>query len=257
MEKEKLEAMLIDYIDSSLSETDKLIVEKEISQNESTRILYQQLSEVIGAMNNSNAIDPGSNLRVSFNTVLREEMQKQKSSKTIFFQPTFYRVAAAFALILTGVAIGFWINKNQQREQEIATLKIEVEANKQMMLVMLDNQQSASQRIQGANVAMKIERADNEVVRALAKSMNEDPNTNVRMAALEALSKFHQEPFVRKMLIQSLSLQKDPVVQIALIQLMVRMKEKDAVKDLEKIINDSATMNAVKDEAYSGILKLS
>jgi hypothetical protein len=47
------------------------------------------------------------------------------------------------------------------------------------------------------------------------------------------------------------------VVQIALIQLMVQMKEKDAVKGLENIIEDSETMKAVKDEAYTGLLKLS
>ncbi len=87
--------------------------------------------------------------------------------------------------------------------------------------------------------------------------MNEDPNTNVRLAALDALSKFHTEPQVRKVLLDALSTQKDPMVQIALIQLMVKMKEKSVVNDLKKIVDDSETMKAVKDEAYSGILILS
>jgi hypothetical protein len=71
------------------------------------------------------------------------------------------------------------------------------------------------------------------------------------------LSKFHAEPQVRKVLLDALSTQKDPMVQIALIQLMVRMKEKSVVNDLKKIVDDSGTMKAVKDEAYSGILILS
>jgi HEAT repeat protein len=87
--------------------------------------------------------------------------------------------------------------------------------------------------------------------------MHEDPNTNVRMAALEALGKFHEEPGVRKELIHSLAIQKDPMVQIALIQLLVTIKEKSVMKDLERITKDKSTMKAVKDEAYSGILKLS
>jgi hypothetical protein len=62
---------------------------------------------------------------------------------------------------------------------------------------------------------------------------------------------------VRKILIGSLSVQDDPVVQIALIQLLVKMKEKTVVDDLQKIVDDSETMQAVKDEAYSGILRLS
>jgi len=37
----------------------------------------------------------------------------------------------------------------------------------------------------------------------------------------------------------------------------VKMKEKSVVKQLEKMTQDASTMKAVKDEAYSGILKLS
>jgi hypothetical protein len=33
MEKEKLESLLIDYIDGNLSEADKTIAEKELAQN--------------------------------------------------------------------------------------------------------------------------------------------------------------------------------------------------------------------------------
>jgi hypothetical protein len=79
----------------------------------------------------------------------------------------------------------------------------------------------------------------------------------VRMAALDALSKFHEEPNVRKELVHSLSVQKDPVVQIALIQLLVTIKEKSVVRDLERMTKDKNMMKAVKDEAYSGIMKLS
>jgi HEAT repeat protein len=87
--------------------------------------------------------------------------------------------------------------------------------------------------------------------------MNEDPNSNVRLAAMDALGKFSNEATVRTALIQSLSTQKDPIVQIALIQLLVKMKEKGVVKQLEQMTKDASTMKAVKDEAYSGILKLS
>src|SRR5690606_24528787 len=102
-----------------------------------------------------------------------------------------------------------------------------------------------------------IESADDDVVEALIKRMNEDPNTNVRLAALDALSKFHDEPQVRKALVEGLSSQKDPVVQIALIQLMVKIKEKGIVTDLKRIVDDEQSMKAVKDEAYSGLLELS
>ena len=72
-----------------------------------------------------------------------------------------------------------------------------------------------------------------------------------------SLGKFNNEGKVRNALIQSLSSQKDPVVQIALIQLLVKIKETGVLKQLEELTKDASTMKAVKDEAYSGILKLS
>jgi HEAT repeat protein len=155
------------------------------------------------------------------------------------------------------VAIGYWINKNQQREEEMAALKQQMQEMRDMMMAKLDNQQSASQRMIAVSEVMEMEKPDDEIVKVLVKTMNEDANTNVRLAALEALSKFHQEPLVRKELVKSLAKQNDPVVQIALIQLMVKMKEKGVVNELQHIVDDAKSMKAVKDEAYSGLLKLS
>jgi HEAT repeat protein len=126
-----------------------------------------------------------------------------------------------------------------------------------MMFAMLDNQQSASQRMLGTTVAMNLNKPDDEIVHALVKRMNDDPNTNVRLAALDALIQFHEDPAVRHQLIESLSTQKDPAVQISLIQFLVRLKEKEVVNQLQHIVDDNRTIKAVKDEALSGILKLS
>ena len=168
-----------------------------------------------------------------------------------------YRAAAAVALVAAGIFVGYWINKNQQQADQIAILHEEVKQTKQMMISMLDNQQSASQRMIGTTVALKMNKPDDEILQALIRTMNEDPNTNVRLAAFEALLKFQEEPMVRKALIGSLTIQTDPAVQITLIQFLVKMREKEIVKQLQKIADDKGAMKAVRDEAYSGILKLS
>jgi hypothetical protein len=54
-----------------------------------------------------------------------------------------------------------------------------------------------------------------------------------------------------------LAKQNDPVVQISLIQMMVDMKEKSIIGELEKLTQQKEILKAVKDEAYTGILKLS
>ena len=248
MEKEKLETLLIDYIDGKLNDTERYDVERLLVANPDAFKTYEQLKEVIHAMQASSKMEPTTRLKRGFEQMLREEEIQLKKGRVVFFQPSLFRVAAAVAFVVLGGAIAFIIARQNQQSQEL----------KQTLMAMLENQQSASQRVLGATVAYNdIIKADDEIINALVNAMNEDPNTNVRMAALEALGKFHNQPHVRKALVAALNTQKDPMVQIALIRLMVEMKEKDITKELERISTDEETLQAVKDEAQAGILRLS
>src|SRR5688572_19262259 len=174
MEKEKLESLLIDYIDGTLSESNVHIVEKELRENPEAPKLYAQLKEVLGTIDRSAKLHPSPSLKTSFDKLLKEEITAAKP-KVVFFSPVFYRVAAAIALVIMGGGLGFWISKYQDQQHEIAVLKKQMEDTKLMMMSMMDNEHSASQRIQGVNVALTITKADDEVVDALVKAMNEDP----------------------------------------------------------------------------------
>jgi hypothetical protein len=257
MEKEKIESLLIDYIDGKLAEADKLLVEKELVQNKETFKLYEELKEVMRLMDRSARLEPSSKLKADFNSLLKAEMNAGKEQKTIFFQPSFYRVAAAVTLLIVGGGIGFLISRQQSNhEAELAEMKKEVQQTKLMLMSMLDNQQSASQRVLGANVAYKMENTDDEIITALVKAMNEDSNSNVRLAALDALRKFYHQEHVRKTLIASMATQKDPVVQIGLIRLLAEMKEKEIIKELQRITTDEEELPAVKDEAHAALHQL-
>jgi len=258
MEREQLESLLIDYIDGKLSAADRQAVEQELVNNEASYKLYEELREVIHTLDNSPRIEAPPTLKDGFDRMLQAEIAAtQPDKKTIFFTPAFYRVAAAIALLIVGGGAGFWISTYQRQQDQILALQKEMERTKQQMMSMIGNDLSASQRLQGVTVAMNMGPADDDVVKALVHTLNVDPNTNVRLAALDALSKFYNEPTVRKALARALEKQTDPVVQIALIQLLVRMKEKGVVNDLKRIIDDEDAIKPVKDEAYSGILKLS
>lgn len=249
--------MLIEYIDENLEERERLLIESELEKNPDAKILYAQLKEVMLKMGDASQLVPGEALKNSFEHFLSQEITKKPEARSVTMVPMFYRMAAGIILFMVVGVTAYWIRKDLQNQDRLAKMEKELEVSKRMMMALLDNEYSASQRMQGVSVAYKMNKPDDEIVRVLVRTLNSDPNTNVRLAALDALSKFSAEEKVRKSLIESLSTQKDPVIQIALIQLMVQMKEKTVIKQLEKITQDSKTMKAVKDEAYSGIFKLS
>lgn len=258
MEREELESRLIDYIDGQLNEEERKETEQLLATSEEARMTLRQLQTLLAAMTAAPPFDAGDRLTKGFEEALKKEEQAlQSSSKQVFFTPAMYKIAASVVLVLSMATLGYWISRNIQQEKELTALRAEMEQTKQLMLSMLDNDQSASQRMKAVNVAMDIRQVDDDIIQALSNTMTNDPNTNVRLAAMEALSKFSEEAEVREILISSLSRQTDPVVQIALIQLLVEMKEKGVVKDLEDIIDNEENIQAVKDEAYTGILKLS
>lgn len=258
MEKEELESRLIDYIDGQLNEAERKETEQLLATSEEARVTLRQLQTLLGAMTAARTFDAGDRLAKGFEeTLKREEQALQSSGKQIFFTPSMYKIAASVVLVLSMVMIGYWVNRNIQQERELTALRAEMEQTKQLMLNMLGNDQSASQRMRAVNVAMDIQKADDDIIQALSITMTKDPNTNVRLAALDALSRFSNEPSVRNLLVNSLAVQDDPMVQISLIQLLVKMKEKRVVKDLENIIENEENIQAVRDEAYTGILELS
>lgn len=116
--------------------------------------------------------------------------------------------------------------------------------------------ESAAGRIAAVSRTAKLKNADNDVVDVLVRILDNDPNTNVRLAALDGLARFYRDDYTRKKLLMSLKKQTNPVVQISLIGLLTRMKESGILSELEKIVENKNTQKTVKDCAYSNMLLL-
>ncbi|MBO9203516.1 MULTISPECIES: HEAT repeat domain-containing protein [Niastella] len=131
-----------------------------------------------------------------------------------------------------------------------------VNGKQTVLLAGLNNTASAASRINAISATSKLKRKANTIIDALVEILNKDPNTNVRLAALDGLTRFYREAYVRKKLVASLKQQHDPLVQINLINLLTRMRESDILSQLEEMVKDDNTNKAVKDVAYSGMLQL-
>ena len=63
MDNEKLEMLLIDYIDGKLTDAERQQVEQELVRNEKAFRVYEQLKEVIHAIDKAKKLEPSHQLK--------------------------------------------------------------------------------------------------------------------------------------------------------------------------------------------------
>lgn len=261
MTEEEMKDLMIDYIDGNLTGELKEFVAKHIEKSPDNRRAFEELKATMELLKADKQLEPDRSMKMQFEEALKKEMEgsdnvkELSSGRSWSFTP--WQIAASVALVVSGVFIGMLILKNQESNKQLAELKREMEMTKQLVIQSLDDQTSASRRIQAVNATHGVDRPDDEILKALIRTMNNDDNTNVRLAAVEALAGFADDPEVLSALIASMEKQTDPLVQITLINLMVQLKQKGAVEELQKIIKDDKTIEAVKDEAHMAVFKLS
>jgi HEAT repeat protein len=127
---------------------------------------------------------------------------------------------------------------------------------RQLVALSLLQQQSASERLRGVSWTYRVEPSDTEVLAALLAAVNHDPNVNVRLAAVDALRPFAAGQPTRDAVIQALPSQTDPIVQVALIDLLVDLKETEAAPELRKVAADGSTDVGVRQRAQWALEKL-
>jgi hypothetical protein len=145
----------------------------------------------------------------------------------------------ALVCLLVGYIVGFRIDGGGAAGNgDVTQLKSEVQNMQRLVMLSLMKTESASDRIRGANWSERINRPDQEVVGALFEALNYDPNVNVRLAALDALSKFYDQLEVKQGLIASLLRQTSPLIQLLLIQVISTSRDPASVNALKELLKD-------------------
>jgi anti-sigma factor RsiW len=170
----------------------------------------------------------------------------------IFLHPFIPRLAAAVVLI----AAGFMAGRMSGGKTEIATLHDEVNQLRDMVAVSLTNQESTIQRLDGLAKAVQVQNPDREFYAMLVNMLNTDPDVNVRLATVDAITRFTSDDWVRRELVRSLAVQTSPLVQVSLIDLLVGIREERAVDVLRAISNNEQSLDAVRKRARRGIQQI-
>jgi hypothetical protein len=131
----------------------------------------------------------------------------------------------------------------------VVQLREEVRHTRQLVALSLLQQQSASERLKGVDWSNRMSRPDPQVLSALLHTVNYDQNVNVRLAALDALHQSASNQMVRRGLTESLDRQTSPMVQIALIDLLVDIREREAAEAVKDLMRETGLNPEVRERA--------
>jgi hypothetical protein len=153
-------------------------------------------------------------------------------------------VVWACVFLVCGFVIGRHFERpaepgNDAQIAQIKELRDELAGTRQMVaLTMMQQQQSASQRLEGVSWSTRLQQPDPKVLDALLHTLRFDNNVDVRLASLDALGRYAGRPEVRRELVSALQEKQSPLVQIALIDLLVDMHDQNAVPQLKRFQQD-------------------
>jgi hypothetical protein len=243
--------LLADYWSQTLSAAQEIAFETHLSCCETCRREADRLGVLwrnLGAA--ASAEEPADAVRTRFYETLAAYRDGAAAGR---WNPL-WQIAAGVALLLAGTGLGYSWHRSQAASAEVTQLRGEVGTMRQLVALSLLQQQSASERLRGVSWAYQVEPPDPEVLTALLAAVNHDPNVNVRLAAVDALRPFASSPATRPMTrdaaIQALSRQTAPIVQVALIDLLVDLKEKSAEQALRSVASDNSADAGVRERAH-------
>ena len=262
-----IDLLLIDYLDGNLQNGEKKAVEKHLESCERCHTELMEYRELFRAIGDHHSERPSPVLRENFNTMLQSELNilattnilkhdsEPKKAKVIQFSGMLVKAAAVVVLIAGGVFVGTLIKKDAAPipSNEMAGLKNEVAEMKAALMFNLLKDESASERLKAVGYTEQMLNPDPQVLGALINTMNGDANVNVRLAALNSISKYTSNQLVRDSLVNSLKTQKEPLVQIVLISILADKKESKAKESFKEILSNKETIQPVKDAAKKGL----
>lgn len=191
---------------------------------------------------------PSPGFKAGFNAMLAKQTHPKPA-------PQWLPWAAAALFAIGGFFAGAY-STSGKNQPEILELRHELHSLRGMVATSLLQQQSAVERLRGVSYSVALENPDDDVVSALIQTLRADSSVNVRLAATDALKRYSTRPRVRQALVEAITLQDSPLVQIALIDTIVDFRERRATPVFAKLASDTNTNPAVKTRIEAALEEL-
>jgi hypothetical protein len=217
-------------------------------EKEGVREIWDQLSELPQP-------EPSAALRARFYQKLNAATREPRG--VVWKRRLLWQVAAAVVIFALGMGVGRLQAPRTEKPTEISQLRSQVEGLRQTVALSLMDKPSASSRLEGVEWSSQVAKPDEELIRALLTTLNHDQNINVRLASLDALEKFTSNGKVRQALVQSISKQESPLLQIALIDALVHIRDQAAAEEFKQLSGNTQVNSIVRQRAQWAVEKLS
>ncbi|MEL6257222.1 MAG: HEAT repeat domain-containing protein [Bacteroidota bacterium] len=269
MQQQDFIDMQMDYLSGNLSEEQRDSFEKYLQAHPEAVKEFNEIKQSWERLHVLQAPEPGKSMDQNFYAFLDQEISKQQAANTsiwerlnsYFFERkmsvSLGQLAFAFVILLIGIMLGSRMQTGNMPPQQVQPISgTEVEELRTQLVMSLIDQPSASKRLQAVNEVNKLSEITERIIQALLKTLNNDPNANVRLAALESLIQYVELPQVREGLASSIAHQDSPLVQIALADLMVSLQEKGAKDAMKKLLKRPEIDKTVKQKIEESILQI-
>lgn len=244
MDCESVKINLPEYIDRKLDDTTSGAIRSHLESCPSCRALHSELSSFLNYMDSFPAPEVPEGMKEEFEGMVASLEIPEK--KTVRLIPVWLKVAAMVVFFFGTYWLGYRVGSGKS-ELVQNQLTSELSAQKQQVLLASLRDYTGPQKIEAVYNISASANVSDELINALVYTMNSDKNTNVRLAAISALSgMMDKNGRVKTELIRSLTVQENPLLQISLIQVLTEKGVKEAKEQIETITNNEKTDESVK-----------
>ena len=270
MNCEQYEELFTGWMNKELSPAEHEKLEQHLEGCAGCREELATMKQMWEMMSEVETPEPSAHMRVKFQAMLdtyKDSVQEQRGifdgikeqlSRLWSGQPR-WPLAYNLAIVLISFGCGylfFHSGKGDGQDQQMKALTAQVHELKQTMMLALLENPSASERIKGVSYTTEIRHADKEVIDALLATLNNDPNVNVRLSTLDALTHLAGHAEVREGLIKSIIQQDSPLMQSAIADVMLKLQEKRSVRSFRELLKQKNIDPGVKEKINQTITQL-
>jgi hypothetical protein len=249
MKCDEVKINLPEYIDGKQDQKTAEVLKGHLDGCEECAEFYTELKSFLKFTNTFSEITPPEGMKDEFLELVKFNENPDQGKIAII--PFWVKVAAMIVVVFGTFAGGYFTGFGQKGNQQ---LQVELDQLKQEVLLAGLRNYSGPQKIEAVYNIKSSGQEGDELIDALVYTMNSDKNVNVRLAAISALSGMVVDNNrVKSELINSLSVQKNPLLQISLIQVLTESGVAEAKEKIELISEDEGTNQNVKEYAKNMI----